>query len=78
MASGDAGVTKPKWLEELSPDGKVVRVNLRPYLQSGGDIDKLFEAFVRTSQEFRSVGGQIELYTEWAELMAVGNEIGLA
>jgi hypothetical protein len=33
----------------ISPDGKLARVHLRPYLAGGGDLDRLGEAFVATA-----------------------------
>jgi hypothetical protein len=36
----------------LSPDGGLIRINLRPYIAMNGDIDSLAEAFVKTSNEF--------------------------
>ena len=64
-------------IEDLSPDGKIVRVNLRPYLLSGGNIGRLFEAFVKTSKEFRGDERKLEQYAAWAELMAFSKVIGI-
>lgn len=35
-------------LEPCSPDGKMVRVNLRQYINAGGDLEKLFQAMKRS------------------------------
>jgi len=37
--------------ETISPDGRLGRVHLRPYLQTGGDLDALATAFVRSARE---------------------------
>jgi hypothetical protein len=39
-------------LDTISPDGRMVRVNLRPYLAAGGSRVALLAAFVRTAREF--------------------------
>lgn len=72
------GVVREPEVEELSPDGDIVRVNLRPYIHSGGNIDQLFEAFVKSSKEFRGDVRKLVQYAEWVELMAFSKEIGLA
>ncbi len=40
-------------VDTISPDGRMVRVNLRPYLAAGGSRDALLAAFLRTAREFR-------------------------
>jgi len=49
--------------EELPPSGKIVRVNLRPFILSGGDPGVLLKAFVRTSREYR--GSTDDLVRSW-------------
>lgn len=36
----------------ISPDGRLGRVHLRPYLASGGDRDSLLRAFVETANSY--------------------------
>lgn len=38
-------------VDRISHQGKIVRVNLRPYIQAGKDTDSLLDAFVRTANE---------------------------
>ncbi len=38
-------------VDTISPDGRMARVNLRPYLAAGGSRDALLGAFVRTARE---------------------------
>jgi hypothetical protein len=39
--------------DTISPDGKLARIHLRPYLQAGHNLDRLADAFVETAQTFR-------------------------
>jgi hypothetical protein len=55
--------------EEISPDGRIVRVNLRPYIATGGDVRALLAAFVRTGQEMRGSWKSIERYWEYVQGM---------
>ncbi len=52
--------------EEISPDGRVLRVNLRPFTAAGGDTDRLLTAFIRTGREYR--GSNEELVYWWGFL----------
>jgi len=65
-------------LEDLSPDGRIVRVNLRPYLLSGGDIERLFKAFMQTSKEFQGDERNLDRYATWAMALVEVNEISLS
>ena len=56
--------------EPLSPDGRLVRVNLRPHLQAGGGTDLLLDAFVRTGEEFSGDPLALESYCERAVELA--------
>jgi len=61
--------------DTISPDGRMVRVNLRPYLAAGGSRDALLRAFVRTARTF--AGSVPRLRRELAEIerMAAAREI---
>ncbi len=39
--------------DPLSPDGRILRVHLRPYLLAGKNPDTLLRAFIRTANEWR-------------------------
>ncbi len=43
-----------KEIEPLTPDGKLVRINLRPFKQRGGDKEMLLWAFVLSAERFKS------------------------
>lgn len=49
--------------ETVSADGEIIRVNLRPFVASGGDTDALLTVFIRTGREFR--GSPEELEETW-------------
>lgn len=52
--------------DEISPDGLIVRIHLRPFIDSGGDPEILLEAFIRTANEFK---GSIEkLNQNWRDV----------
>ncbi len=46
---GDLGPRDEPLIERVSPDGAVVRVNLRPYAQGGGSLEALHEAMLASS-----------------------------
>jgi len=49
-------------VEPLSPDGKLVRVNLRPYVKHGGNVDNLFEAMMKSSEKIQPSTENLEIY----------------
>ena len=53
-------------LETISPDGRLVRVNLRPYLASGGDLERLLGAFLHTAAAWRGEMAVLQQYIDWA------------
>ena len=40
-------------IDHLSPDGKLVRINLRPFLKKGYDPNLLLDAFIRTANNYK-------------------------
>jgi hypothetical protein len=54
-------------VDPISPDGRIVRVQLRPYVSNGGDPDSLIQAFVRSANEFDGSIDQLRTYWEWFE-----------
>lgn len=56
--------------DPISPDGRLVRLNLRPYLANSGDLAALLEAFVRTAREHRGADVTLQRYWRYAEHMA--------
>ena len=53
----------------ISADGRIARINLRPYLASNASLGKLFDAFVRTANEFEGSTLRLKRYWAYAELM---------
>jgi len=65
-------------IDTISADGRMVRVNLRPYLASGGDRDAVLAAFVRTAREFRGSNADLRRQLGYVERMARDGEIRLS
>jgi hypothetical protein len=57
-------------MEPLSPDGQLVRVNLRPFVRMGGDAAVLSEAFVQTSNLYTADPATLERYCDQAVTLA--------
>jgi hypothetical protein len=57
-------------IDPIAPDERIVRINLRPYMASEGDIEELLRAFVRTAQEYRGTEMTLRRYWDYAEQMA--------
>ena len=51
----------------ISTDGRMARINLRPYLASNASLEKLFDAFVRTANEFEGNISRLRRYCSYAE-----------
>jgi len=62
-------------IDVISPDGTIVRVNLRPFIQSGGDPSSLLDAFVRTANEYRGTTERLWSYWSFAERLAEEGEL---
>ena len=59
-------------IDPIAESGDLVRVNLRPYLESGGDPDSLLNAFVITANEYR--GSEEVLRINWAIARRLASE----
>jgi len=53
-------------LEEISPDGEVVRLNLRPFKAREGDHRALFQAMMQTTRAFQKSPERLE--HNWRDL----------
>jgi hypothetical protein len=51
---------------ELRPDGKIVRVNLRPYKAAGGDKETMLQVFVASARRFHAE--RVVFETAWSAL----------
>ncbi len=63
-------------LEPISPDGRVLRCHLRPYLKAGHDPESLLQAFVRGANQ---VSGDAELLRSYLDAilrLAAAGKIG--
>ena len=61
--------------EPLSPDGALVRVNLRTYDEQGGEVDRLLDAFVTTAKRFEGSEDRLRSYWSDIEAMALAAEL---
>jgi hypothetical protein len=57
-------------VDVISADGQIARVNLRPYVVSGGDPSLLLDAFIRTAEEYRGTQEKLLLHWSCAERIA--------
>jgi hypothetical protein len=58
--------------DPISADGQILRVHLRPYLETGADPELLIEAFVKTANEYR---GSLELLLNYWKIVEYTVEI---
>lgn len=61
--------------DPLTPDERLVRVHLRPFLAAGGSPDALVDAFVRTANTYHGSSEQIDAYWREAEAMAASGAL---
>jgi hypothetical protein len=57
-------------LDPISPDGKIVRVHLRPYIRAGKEPEVLLTAFIRTAHKWRGSGKTLRAYGKAAAQLA--------
>jgi hypothetical protein len=57
-------------VDTLSPDGRIVRVNLRPYLKNGFKTEELLDAFIKTANQFQGSEHKFRQYWKSAEKLA--------
>lgn len=71
----EPGMSDPLW-EDVRPDGKIVRVNLRPFKALSGDLEKLSAACLDTGR--RKWGTVQDLRLTWQRVLTGchSNELG--
>jgi hypothetical protein len=62
-------------LDPIAPDGRIVRVHLRPFLAVGGNAAELLDAFVRTANEFRGSPERLRGFWASVEVLAVAGAL---
>ena len=62
-------------VDPIAPDGRIVRINVRPYLAKRGDLDRLFAAFIQTAAEFMGSLDVLQRYLSHTEEMEVAGEL---
>lgn len=65
-------------VDPISPDGGIVRINLRPYIAGGGDPSALVVAFIRTANEYKGTRANLRRYWSYAERMAEAQQLPFA
>lgn len=58
--------------DPISPDARVVRVHLRPYLQEGGTLEQLGDSFLRTANGFK--GSSDAFLRAWGLVVALATK----
>jgi len=56
--------------DPISPDGRIVRIHLRPYLADGGDPDALCAAFLASAQQIQGDTTRLEEFWRSAMMIA--------
>lgn len=62
-------------VDYITPDHNIARVHLQPYITSGGQPEKLLQAFVKTANEFRGSFDMLKQYWTSIEALAQGGEL---
>lgn len=57
---------KEPLIDPIAPDGKIVRVHLRPYIERKGDLKFLNKAFVQTANTFQGSKETLKRYLAYA------------
>ncbi len=63
-----------KYADTISPNGRIIRVNISSYKASGGSKEKLFTAFLYTSKNY--TGSKTEFYKLWHYLESFSSITG--
>jgi hypothetical protein len=61
--------------DPVSPDRRLVRIHLNPYLAHGGRVADLAQAFIQTSRAFNPSVRLLSTYWRWIEAMAHRKEV---
>ncbi len=72
-ALGDGPEEPP--IDAISPDGRIARVHLRPYLAQGGSLDVLLEAFLGTAAAWQGNRETLRCYLDWIVDLAEGGKL---
>jgi hypothetical protein len=74
LASMGAGPTEPL-MDPIRPDGRIVRIHLRPYIARSGSAFALVEAFIATANNFKGSIKDLDFYWATARQMAVDGDL---
>jgi len=57
-------------IDPLSPDGRILRIHLRPYLRAGKDPESLLQAFIQTANSWSGSWEKLKKYGAAAARLA--------
>lgn len=66
---------KDEMIDYLSPDGNLVRVNLRPYITRGYDSTLLLAAFIKTANNYKGSEKDFNLFWKTAKELAKAQKL---
>jgi hypothetical protein len=69
------GASPESLVDPISPDHNIVRIHLQPYIASGGQPEKLLQAFVSTANGFRGSFDVLKHYWTSIEALAQGDQL---
>lgn len=61
----------------ISPDGKIARIHLVPFINHGGEPEKLLRSFIRTANEFKGSRENLRTYYQIIQALAQRGEISV-
>lgn len=76
LADMGAGPPEPL-LDPISPDGRILRVHLRPYLQAGYDPGALLDAFIASAYPIPGGGARLRAFLKDIDLLAEAGKTGI-
>ncbi|MBN2258712.1 MAG: hypothetical protein JW704_13000 [Anaerolineaceae bacterium] len=62
-------------IDPISPDGRILRVHLRPFILAGGNPLKLSQAFLESARAYRGTTDLLALFWLEVQQQAAGGEI---
>jgi hypothetical protein len=77
LAGMGSGPAEPL-IDPISPDGRLARLHLRPWVQAGGDPQALWQAFIRTAKEWQGSPALLDEYSQRATDLARRGQLPFA
>ncbi len=61
--------------ETISPDGRVLRVHLRPFMENHSELEAISDAFIETAKSFERSIANLRRYWSYTEQMAAAGRL---